>query len=612
MKSLLPALLLLCSSLTAFSSQDTLRYTLNLREAEDGKIRIVATLPNTPSPAWQMPSIVPGTYKIYDFGRFISDFSAKTPDNKEVSFSKDGINTWNISASGPLTIQYTANQTRQQEPEGKNVFEPAGTIYKKGEVFLLNPFAAFGYIRNQVRMPIRLTLILPDSFHAATAQNVFWKNADTVEFVYAGYHEMADQPLLISRPETAVLNFNNCQVLVAVYDPQKIAPAGKIAEQLKRILDAQQQHLGGKLPVDKYAFLVFLDPDFNIFGSYGALEHNFCSMYYLPSFETDWVYEQMRDIGAHEFFHILTPLNLHSEQIQNFNFEKPEMSRHLWLYEGVTEYASHLVQVQYDIKSEKDFLATLREKILEAEEYRQDISMTDMSLGCLDTFESEYQSVYSKGALVGMCLDLILRNHMPDQSGLPELMQKLARQYGQNKPFADTALFRIIEEASVPQAGAFLREYVGEARPLPLVEVLRYAGFLFLKEKTNQGLTLGEMEINVNPESGRMTAWGTENMDAFGKKIGFRDGDEFMKLNGKDLSLDSLEAVFSRFFEEVQVGDKVEFQLRRTKPNGKSKLITRSARMIYVEYTQKYVIERIPEATEKQLAIRKAWLRRFE
>lgn len=602
----------LCSLLNAYSSQDTLRYTLNLRETENGKIRITANLPAVAPITWQMPAIVPGTYKIYDFGRFISDFSAKSPDNQEVSFSQEGINAWNIFASGPVSIQYTAHQTRQKETEGKNVFEPAGTIYQKGEVFLLNPFAAFGYIRNQVRMPIRLTLILPDSFHAATAQPVFRKNADTIEFVYNGYHQMADQPLLISKPETAVLNFNNCQVLVAVYDPQKIAPAGKIAEQLKRILDAQQQYLGGKLPVDNYAFLIFLDPDFNIFGSYGALEHNYCSMYYLPSFETDWVYEQMRDIGAHEFFHILTPLNLHSEHIQNFNFEKPEMSRHLWLYEGVTEYASHLVQVQYDIKSEKDFLATLREKILEAEEYRQDISMTDMSLGCLDTFESEYQSVYSKGALVGMCLDLILRNHMPDQSGLPELMQKLARKYGKDKPFADTALFRIIEEASVPQAGTFLREYVGQARPLPLVEVLRYAGFLFLKEKTAQGLTLGGMEINVNPESGRMTAWETENMDAFGKKIGFRDGDEFMKLNGKDLSLDSLETVFSRFFEEVQVGDKVEFLLRRTRPNGKSKLITRSARMIYVEYTQKYVIERIPDATEKQQAIRKAWLRRFE
>lgn len=221
-------------------------------------------------------------------------------------------------------------------------------------------------------------------------------------------------------------------------------------------------------------------------------------MYYLPSLEPEWIYEQIRDIGAHEFFHIITPLSIHSEQIQYFNFEKPEMSRHLWLYEGVTEYASHLVQVQYDIKKEKEFLATLREKILEAQEYNQDISMIEMSLGCLDTFESEYQSVYSKGALVGMCLDLILRKHMPDQSGLANLMQRLSKQYGKDKPFADADLFKIIEENSVPAAERVLRDYVAKARTLPLLQVLEHAGYLYFKEKTVKGFTLGGFELSVS------------------------------------------------------------------------------------------------------------------
>ena len=34
----------------------------------------------------------------------------------------------------------------------------------------------------------------------------------------------------------------------------------------------------------------------------------------------------------------------HSEEIGNFDFQKPKMSRHLWLYEGLTEYAAHHTQ----------------------------------------------------------------------------------------------------------------------------------------------------------------------------------------------------------------------------------------------------------------------------
>ena len=40
------------------------------------------------------------------------------------------------------------------------------------------------------------------------------------------------------------------------------------------------------------------------------------------------------------------------------------MSQHLWLYEGITEYFSDNVQVKYDIISGKEYLHTLREKII--------------------------------------------------------------------------------------------------------------------------------------------------------------------------------------------------------------------------------------------------------
>ncbi len=59
---------------------------------------------------------------------------------------------------------------------------------------------------------------------------------------------------------------------------------------------------------------------------------------------------------AHEFLHILTPLNLHSEIIQPFNFEVPTSSEHIWLYEGVTEWASDIMQMRGGLIGTDEYL----------------------------------------------------------------------------------------------------------------------------------------------------------------------------------------------------------------------------------------------------------------
>ena len=65
----------------------------------------------------------------------------------------------------------------------------------------------------------------------------------------------------------------------------------------------------------------------------------------------------MTDIAAHEFFHIVTPLNIHSEIIEHFNFVTPVPSQHLWLYEGTTEWAAHAMQLRAGLKSPDEYLA---------------------------------------------------------------------------------------------------------------------------------------------------------------------------------------------------------------------------------------------------------------
>ena len=114
---------------------------------------------------------------------------------------------------------------------------------------------------------------------------------------------------------------------------------------------------------------------------FGALEHGNSSVYYLPDFGNDMVLDQMADVCIHEFFHILTPLGLHSEEIGNFNYIDPQMSKHLWLYEGITEYFAGISQVKGGVITRDEYIrSVLRQKIVTADRYPTDkMPFTEMS-----------------------------------------------------------------------------------------------------------------------------------------------------------------------------------------------------------------------------------------
>ena len=73
------------------------------------------------------------------------------------------------------------------------------------------------------------------------------------------------------------------------------------------------------LPVDHYDYLFHFGEK-----NAGALEHSLSSLYVLRDGPyTDDIKHLLKGIAAHEFFHIVTPLNIHSELIKEFQFRDP-------------------------------------------------------------------------------------------------------------------------------------------------------------------------------------------------------------------------------------------------------------------------------------------------
>jgi predicted metalloprotease with PDZ domain len=134
--------------------------------------------------------------------------------------------------------------------------------------------------------------------------------------------------------------------------------------------------------------------------------------------------EQLKDVVSHEFFHIVTPLTIHSKEIQYFDYNDPKMSQHLWMYEGVTEYFANLFQINQGLISEADFYKRMAGKIANAAQMDDTMTFTKMSANVLKKpYKDQYLNVYEKGALIGMCIDIIIREKSDGARGILDLMQ---------------------------------------------------------------------------------------------------------------------------------------------------------------------------------------------
>ena len=92
---------------------------------------------------------------------------------------------------------------------------------------------------------------------------------------------------------------------------------------------------------------------------FGALEHHTATTVVLrESSSKERLAKSMTDIVAHEFFHILTPLSVHSEDVHYFDYNDPTFSKHLWMYEGLTEYFAQHFQVQQGLITPKGVLSS--------------------------------------------------------------------------------------------------------------------------------------------------------------------------------------------------------------------------------------------------------------
>lgn len=599
-------------------SDESYHYTINLTKLNNDKVLVSLTPPTFSQQEvdFCFPAMVPGTYEIYNFGRFISNFKVLGKNGTLIAVKKTDVNTYKLSPATAIDkITYEVDDTWDKcdlpGTKEKIVFEPGGTNFENGKNFSINTHSMFGYFKGFLNRNFIMEFEKPKGFYPATGlSNITLSETKDIISVF-DYHDLADSPIMYFLPDTATIKVGNASVVVACYSPNNKITANFIANTLEELLNVQKDYLGGELPVTKYAFLFYFMDRASLSGASGALEHSYSSFYVLPEFDSLALKQELRDVAAHEFFHIVTPLNIHANEIGDFDFNAPQMSEHLWLYEGMTEYAAHHAQAKGGITTIDQLLNTMMNKYQTSlESFNDTMSFTYMSKHVLEEkIHPQYNNVYEKGALIGMCLDILLRDLSDGKYGTQELMKDLAKQYGKTKSFNDADLFHDIEKLTYPEIGLFLRTHVGGKTPLPMEDILNRIGINFSKEKTSYEFSFGDPDLNYNETTKRLYIESIKNLDEFGKALGFKRGDELSKLNGTEIKLEKIKEIIADYYKNLNEGDKITVEVYRPKMRKKKyKIIELSATARKVERIRKNQITLEENASQKQKQTLKAWL----
>ncbi|SEE17295.1 Predicted metalloprotease, contains C-terminal PDZ domain [Tenacibaculum sp. MAR_2010_89] len=601
------------------ATSNPIETTLDLTKVENDKVPVTINPGRftTEKVTYRLPRVVQGTYSVSDFGKYVDGFKAFDYKGNALSVKKVDTNTWEINNAASLDkITYLVNDTFDMEVKGgiggEVPFSPAGTNIENTN-YVLNLHGFIGYFDSLKNSQYKLDVVAPSKFARTSAlQEVGTKTSKdgtslTTSYFAPRYFNITDNPMFYGELDVEEFKVGDIKIVLSVYSPNKKHSAEKIKAVMEKMMQAQKAYLGSVNSTARYDIYLYLsDGSEKAPKGFGALEHHTSTVVVLPEGMPDnALAKSMIDVVSHEFFHIVTPLSVHSEDVHYFDYNQPTFSKHLWMYEGVTEYFATLFQVNQGLVNEDEFYAKVMGKIKSASGMNDTMSFTKMSENVLDKpYAPQYYNVYQKGALIGMCIDILMREESNGNRGILSLMKELSNKYGKNKPFVDDNLIEEITAMTYPSIGAFLNTHVVGTTPIDYNTFFAKAGLNISesKVKTNYIQNDGVMIVKGDKPTQSVRFTGGVKNNSFWAENGAQPNDAIKAVDGVVLTKENANQIFRTMYM-WQPGKEVEVKLER---DGKEVVIKTT---LTQSYTKGSSLKENSNATQKQKELRKVWLK---
>ncbi len=547
-------LLVLCAPMVGIGA--TMHYTVDIRHCETHSVHVTLKPEgfHAKTGVFQMPIWAPGAYSVTHYGQYVVNVKALDKNGKSLPVTQVNSDRWSIAnGKAVTTIEYDVLDSHKDSTSLYFAMANMDT-----SLFFANATALFGYYDNDKNANATVDYLMPQGWKLAcalssetpgTIPSTSTSFANT-HFYAKDYDELADAPV-IAAPETAAEGSNHLVTRTfgegsALYDVA-LATTGSFPKEkmdslvfyLAKIVHAETDFFH-QTPFSHYTFVIYAPTLAHMpTMAMGALEHANSSDYLLVNFGWSMFKGAFLSIFSHEFFHLWNVKRIHSSLLGPFDYTSRVMTTSLWLSEGITEYYANTLLSRYGIWTPARFYASINQWLQSysmAPKASQAKSLEQLSIDESAFDLDEATIFYTKGPLVGLMLDLEIRNKTQNKKSLDDVMLALNEDAKHGKTFKDEDLIHLFEKYSGVDLTDFYNRYIHGTDSLPLDQYLALMG-------VSHGSSEGKASFSMN-ESGRLTLDRLDSTSTFAK-AGIREGDIILAVNGTPLTLDNIERLSS-------------------------------------------------------------------
>jgi predicted metalloprotease with PDZ domain len=433
----------------------------------------------------RLPNWIPGSYMIRDFARHLGPIAVVDGAGAPVALARTGKSSWRCApAEGPLTLSYTV-YAWDLSVRGAHLDQTHG-FFNGTSVFL----EAMG----QQDLEHSVDIVPPEGAEGWEVATSLPRAGGTPEWGFgryraAGYDELIDHPVEMGRFTRA--RFSACGVPHdIVITGRHRADPGRLCADLEKICSAQIRFFGEPAPFERYVFLVTA-----VGSGYGGLEHRastalLCSRDDLPLAGEPAApgerYRTFLGLCSHEYFHSWNVKRIKPAAFLPYDLTQETMTPLLWAFEGFTSYYDDLFLARAGVITPEAYLELLAQSVTRhlrtPGRLRQSVAESSREAWTKYYKQDENSpnaivSYYVKGALVGLCLDLLLRARSGGRASLDRLMQRLWTDFGQpGVGVGEGDIPRLAAELCGDDLAPFWANALEGTGELPLQELLVAAG----------------------------------------------------------------------------------------------------------------------------------------
>ncbi len=452
----------------------------------------------------QLPSWRPGRYQIADYAQNIRHFKITDFSQQSVNFEKTSKNTWCFSGqkdqSYSVSYQYYAAKM------------DAGSCWVDDSQMYLNFVNCCMEILGFPELRFTLTFDLPTGFSIATTLPT---NSDN-EFEAANFQELADSSFLASINLTHWEYTLNEVKFNCWFNGEIHFSKEQFLSNFSNFTRRQIEDFG-EFPESEYHFIFQLLP----YPHYHGVEHKKGTVITFGTAEslTEPIHmEELLGVSSHELYHAWNVCRIRPVEFSPYDFSRETYTKAGWIMEGITTYMGDLYLLKSKVYSLETYLKHL-EKIINRENLNLGWRNYNILESSMDLWLDGYQAgipdrkvnIYSHGALICLCLDLMLLK--ADNTSMCGVMKQAWEKFGvPNRGFSLTTFWDLVlkEGSNKEELDEFYSDFISGNKNLlvKVTELLPEIGLELIQEQNSEilaakaGILTSDGKIvKIHPES---------------------------------------------------------------------------------------------------------------